>query len=313
MLIELDLKTYRHFFHTDPHPFISEPFISLNQEKADRIVRLAEEGNKPGMGLVAGLKNGMILSPFSAPFGGFHFRHENIYPGEINGYLLSLKEYIVAEGLQGIDLVLPPDLYNQTFNAKIVNALIRSGFQSELPEITSWIDLEGFQGSFSHKNSREYYRQSVRNGLIFKPVEQTDEKREVYDLISQNRARFGRPIHMTFDDVINTSELWTTDFFMVTSIDHTIVASGIFYRSHPEIIYALFWGDNEAGRPLRAMDFLAFNIWSYYKDLGFKHIDLGISTESGVPNEGLLRFKESHNGTSSLKYRFLWHNQHVQS
>lgn len=313
MLIEFELRTYRHFFPTNPHPFISEPFISLNQEKVDRIIHLADDSNKPGMGLVAGLKNGMILSPFSAPFGGFHFRHDNLYTSEIEKYLSSLKEYIVKEGLQGIDLVLPPDLYNQTFNAKTVNALIRSGFHSELPELTSWIDLDQFQGSFSHKNSREYYKQSLRNGLIFKVAENADEKKEVYDLISQNRARFGRPIYMTFDDVINTSELWTTDFFKVTSIDHTIVASGIFYQSHPEIIYALFWGDNEAGRPLRAMDFIAFNIWSYYKDLGFKYIDLGISTESGIPNEGLLRFKESHNGTSSLKYRFLWYNQDVQS
>ena len=313
MLIELDPKTFRHFFPTDPHPFVSGPFITLNQKKADRIIRLAEDSLKLGMGLVAGVKQGLILSPFSAPFGGFHFKNENLYTGEIDGFLVQLQEYIVKEGLQGMELTLPPDLYHQTFNAKMVNALIRGGFQSELPDITGWIELDQFEGSFSYKNSREYYKQSVKNGLIFKPVTDREERNEAYELIRDNRARFGRPIYMTFDDIIHTSELWTTDFFQVTSADYHMVASGIFYRSHPEIIYALFWGDNEAGRPLRAMDFLAFNIWSYYKDLGFKYIDLGISTESGIPNEGLLRFKESHNGTSSLKYKFHWYNQDVQS
>ena len=313
MLIELDPKTFRHFFPTDPHPFVSGPFITLNQKKADRIIRLAEDSLKLGMGLVAGVKQGLILSPFSAPFGGFHFKNENMYTGEIDGFLDQLKEYIVAEGLQGMELTLPPDLYHQTFNAKMVNALIRGGFQSELPDITGWIELDQFEGSFSYKNSREYYRQALRNGLFFKTVTEREEQNEVYELIRENRARFGRPIYMTFDDIIHTSELWTTDFFQVTSADHHMVASGIFYRSHPAIIHALFWGDNEAGRPLRAMDFLAFNIWSYYKDLGFKYIDLGISTESGIPNEGLLRFKESHNGTSSLKYKFRWNIQRVQN
>jgi hypothetical protein len=60
------------------------------------------------------------------------------------------------------------------------------------------------------------------------------------------------------------------------------------------------------------MDFLAYNLWFYYKDLGFKYIDAGVSTESGIPNEGLLRFKDTHNAISSLKYRYYWHKGEVQ-
>ena len=78
------------------------------------------------------------------------------------------------------------------------------------------------------------------------------------------------------------------------------------YRCHPEIVYALFWGDNEAGRPLRAMDFQAMHLWMHYKKAGYRFLDLGISTESGIPNEGLLRFKESHNAETSIRYKFSW-------
>ncbi|MCB0806728.1 MAG: hypothetical protein KDC05_13095, partial [Bacteroidales bacterium] len=70
------------------------------------------------------------------------------------------------------------------------------------------------------------------------------------------------------------------------------------------ITYAVFWGDSENGRPLRAMDFMLFNLWNHYKDRKFKYIDLGISTESGIPNSGLLRFKETHDCTSSLRFSF---------
>ncbi len=306
MLIEVNAKQYCGFFPFNPHPFISDPFIELNKSKAERIIRLIGPDEKPAIGLVAGVKNGFIVSPFSAPFGGFHFKNETVYISEIDKFSIFLKDYIVSQGFQGIELTLPPDIYHASFNAKTVNTLLRNGYRSILPEITNWVNLLHFTGDFSQRNSREYYRQAIRNGLAFELVTGSEEQEEIYDLICQNRARFGRPIYMTINDVRETGQLWPIDFFKVTNPEKTIVASAIFYRSHPEISYALFWGDNEVGRPLRAMDFLAFNLWSYYKNLGYKFIDLGISTETGTPNEGLLRFKESHDSTSSLRFKFVW-------
>lgn len=309
MLIDVDAKTYSGFFPSNPNPFISDPFIELNKGKTERVIRLADDGEKPGIGLIAGIKGGMIQSPFSAPFGGFHFRNEIMYISEIDQFITGLQEYIVAQVLQGMEITLPPDIYHSSFNTKSVNAFIRKGFQPALPEITGWVDLNLFQGNFTQKNSREYFRQALRNGLSFDITADAEEKEHIYELIRQNRAKFGRPIFMTFKDILNTSALWPTDFFKVIAKDGTLVASAIFYRSHPEIVYALFWGDNETGRPLRAMDFLAFNLWLYYKELGYKYIDLGVSTEAGIPNEGLLRFKESHEATSSLRYKFSWKNK----
>jgi len=306
MLIELDSKEYRKFFSSDPHPFVSDLFIGLNKEKAERILRLIEDSNKPAMGLIAGVKEGVVLSPFSAPFGGFHFRKDIMYISEIDHYISLLKKHIISQGLQRIEIILPPDIYHLTFNTKVVSSLIRNGFQPTLPEITNWVNLEQFDGSFTQRNSREYYRQAERNELSFDLTTDQDEKKLIYDLIRENRAKFNRPIYMTFADILNMDSLWPVDYFKVLSKDGAMVASAIFYRSHPEICYAVFWGDNELGRPLRAMDYLTFQLWSYYKAMGYKYIDLGISTEKGEPNEGLLRFKESHEATSSLRYKFVW-------
>jgi hypothetical protein len=57
------------------------------------------------------------------------------------------------------------------------------------------------------------------------------------------------------------------------------------------------------------MDFLVFNLWSHYKAAGFTLIDLGISTVEGIPNEGLLRFKETHECQSSLRFTLKWMSQ----
>jgi hypothetical protein len=307
MLIECSTIDYKKLFPVNPNPFITEDFLELNKKKTEGLFRLINDTDKPSLGLVAGLKNGILKSPFSAPFGGFHFKNSNVYISEIDEFLKSLQLFITSHKLDGFELTLPPSIYHETFNAKAISSLIRTGFHTTVPEITNWIDLYSFREEFNQKNSREYYRQSIRNGLNFEFAESTPEKKEVYELIRQNRAKFGRPIYMTFDDIMNTGLLWPVDFFKVTDPEKSIVASAIFYRCHPTIAYAVFWGDNEAGRPLRAMDFLAFHLWSHYKKAGYNYIDLGISTESGNPNEGLLRFKESHNGISSLRYAFSWH------
>ena len=306
MLLEVDKNTYKKYFPSNPHPFISESFIELNKNKVEKIIRLVDEADVSSIGFVVGIRNGVLYSPFSAPFGGFHFRNEIIYVKEIDMFISSLQEFIVSNGFRGVEIVLPPDLYHLTFNTKIINALIRNGFETGPPEITNWVNLESFSGTFTQKNSREYYRQAVRNGLSFHVVTGAHEKRLIYELICENRAKFGRPIYMTFEDLMDTNSLWPVDFIKIDNGDKEIVASAIFYRSLPDICFAVFWGDNEVGRPLRAMDFLTFSLWNYYKKLEFKYIDLGISTEAGIPNEGLLRFKESHESVSSLKYKFTW-------
>jgi hypothetical protein len=119
----------------------------------------------------------------------------------------------------------------------------------------------------------------------------------------------GRPIHMSFEDVLSATTIFPTDFFKVVNVDQEIIAGAIMYRFHKEIVYALLWGDSLNGRSDRAMDFLVFNLWSHYKAAGFNVIDLGISTVEGIPNEGLLRFKETHECQSSLRFTFKWMSQ----
>ncbi len=135
------------------------------------------------IGLIAGIKNGVLQSPFSAPFGGFHFRNEIIYTGELDNYLISLKEYIKSNRLKGIEITLPPDIYHLTFNAKIVNSLFRNGFQIKLLDITNWVNLHEFNGAFILKSSKKYYNQAVRHNLTFEIASLEEDKRSVFDLI----------------------------------------------------------------------------------------------------------------------------------
>ena len=68
---EVSEEEYRRRFPQPLHVFNSLPFIALNAAKVDRVryILTGDEG-RTRMGLVAGQRDGMLLSPFSAPYGG---------------------------------------------------------------------------------------------------------------------------------------------------------------------------------------------------------------------------------------------------
>jgi len=308
MMLEIDAKRYHDYFPTDPHLFVSESFTMLNAAKVERIVRLIQDNDKVQIGLVAGISNGVLKAPFSAPFGGFHYKNQNIYPSAVESYITDLLQYASKTNLKEVSLTLPPDIYSQSFNTKAVNVLLRSGFEMTLPEITNWVALTDFDGTYSHASSRTYYNQTIKNKLEFQMTDDAEDMQAIYKLIAANRKQKDRPIYMTFNDLLETGKLFMTDYFKVTDANGKLLAGAIFYRAHPKIAYAVLWGDATEGRPLRAMDFLIFSLWTFYKKREFTFIDLGTSTENGIPNEGLLRFKETHSCISSLRYSFTWKN-----
>ena len=307
MLVDIGIDDYYRDFTKDPHPFISKSFIQLNRDKVDRLIALTDSTGKPELGLICGIRDKVVISPFSAPFGGFHFKNEKIYIDRIDSFLDQLKDFVVSTGLDSIKISLPPDIYHMTINAKFCNSFLRKGYVLEISEITNWIDLNNFNNRYDQKNSREYYRQALRCNLVFSDTKLESDIKEIYNLIKNNRSKYGRPIYMSLDDIKNMEGLVPVDYFKVLSQNGEIVASAIFYRIYNNIAYAVFWGDNDSGRPLRAMDFLIFNLLTYFKELGFRFIDLGRSTEDGLPNIGLLRFKETHQAVSSIRYRFCWY------
>ena len=52
------------------------------------------------------------------------------------------------------------------------------------------------------------------------------------------------------------------------------------------------------------MNYLAYSLFDYYADNGLRILDIGPSTEDGIPNYGLCEFKESIGCSVTMKYSF---------
>ncbi len=306
MIINVNAKRYTERFPVNPTPYISEPFIELHKDRVNWVVRLFEDQKKVSIGLAAGVCDGILKSPISAPYGGFHFHNNNIRIGEIDRFIAQLIQYVTNQNLNTIQLILPPDIYCHSFNSKMVNSLLRNGFSMDIPEITNWVDLRKFRGEFSCRNSQHNYNQSLRYNLSFHYVVSEAERKDAYNVVCINRQRLGHLMHMTFDDFLEVDRLWPVDFFQIRSREGDILAAAIFYRGHPKIVQGICWGDSERGRSFRAMNFCSLNLWNYYKKMDFDYIDLGTSSEYGIPNDGLIRFKEDINCNSALRFSFRW-------
>lgn len=309
MLSDISQKEYKNYFPFDPNPFISEKFIDHNSYKVDKIVRLIDTDTKDvALGLVAGIKDNKLLAPFSAPFGGFHFRYEAIFYDRIYDFLSKLKQYVTEQNLECASITLSPNMYNPTFNAKAVNAFIRLGFTMPPPDILSYINLKEFRGEWIKSEVQQNCNKAIRNGLTFSLV--TDEKsmEEVYAIIETNRENQNRPIHMTLNELLEVNNIIPVDFFLVRNQRGEGVSSAVFYRGDEKIVHGVFVGDLLSARKLGGVDFMFLNLFNHYKEKGYDYIDLGKSSSQGEPNIGLVRFKEIHNCTSSLLYTFMWDN-----
>lgn len=305
MLVEVSKVEYRKHFPTDASPFISEAFVDLIEKKQDRVVRLMKEGD-PSIGLLVGLKDGKLCSPFSAPFGGFHYNHEYMFYNVVHEFLSDLKEYVSREGLKQVVITLPPDLYQVNMNAKLVNAFIQLGYTMGLPDINNWVNLNEFDGTWVKSVVAQNCRKAVKHGLTWSVATERKELEETYQVIYNNREEQGRKIFMTLEDILEVRKVFPIDFFQIRDKEGKVVGASIFYRGHEKIIQGVFMGDDMEKRNLGTMNYMYSNIYEYYKELGYEYIDLGVSSLEGEPNHGLIRFKELHNSKTSLRFTFTW-------
>lgn len=312
MLTEVSKETYRKHFQTDPHPYISEGFLGLVEDKAEKTIRLMDESNK-SMGLVLGVKDNALCSPFSAPFGGFHFSHEYLFYEVIFNFVEDLRTFVKVNDFKTVNITLPPDIYHINTNAKSINALIRAGYTMGTPDITNWIDLLSFNGKWTYDKVANKCRRAIKHQLTFEQASDDISRQEAYRVIYNNRAELDRRIHMSLDDILEVEKIMPVDFFLVKERTGESAGAGIFYRGHEKMVQGIFMGDDLKKRDLGIIDFLYLNLYDHYKQSGYHFVDFGTSSQNGEPNSGLIRFKEIHNCATSLRHRFSWVNGDLES
>ncbi|XVJ67669.1 MAG: hypothetical protein HEQ40_16390 [Lacibacter sp.] len=288
------------------HIFNAAAFTELNSSKCEEAFYLLYKDSKYRLGLTAGKRGGMLLSPFSAPFGGFSFLKQDVQIAVIEKAVQQLEVFALSKSCSAIRLILPPLIYNETFLAKQINVLYRLGYRNSNLDLDFYIPL---QSGASYEellwyNAKKNLRISQQQGFeVTVCNEDVTAQQTIYEVIRENRISKGKPMNMSWEDIRSTASVIPTDFFLLKRGDEAI-AGAIVYKAAAGIRYVPFWGDRPGYTPQKPMNFLSHYIAEFYRRAGDQYLHIGISTENSVPNYGLCEFKESIGCTITPKLSF---------
>lgn len=288
-----------------PHIYNTVAFNELNRPKAKALHYLGFfDGAKPRLGIILGERRGMLLSPFSAPFGGFSQAKPQTAAFVFEAVSL-LKEYGQAHNMS-VRITLPPPIYATSLTSLTASALSLHGR-------LLWSDVNYHRDlnfddtplkSFSQK-ARNQWRLAVKNGLLVEKYEKPSEVtlHRVYSVIKENHEMLGYPLRMTFEDVVMTAGV-VNAFVFIGSKEDKDKAAALIYPASDENAQVIYWGDRLEARGQNLMNLLAAEVMTACRDMGFKRLDIGPSSSEGVPAAGLCRFKESLGCTATVKPTF---------
>lgn len=295
-LEEVSASTYQEVIREPYTVFNSAPFNSLNSDKVERVFYFLFRDSKYRLGLIAAQNQGALVSPFSAPYGGFTPIYNDVKIQSIEEAVDLTIVWAKQRGLTKIKFTLPPPVYNESYLAKVSNVLYRRNFGIDTLELNFHFNLSKLTDDYTGtiwRNARKNLAISFASKLEFDQCLTVENKEAAYNVIQYNRAVRGKPLRMQWKQVLATSEIIPSDFFLVRTAEKKEAAAAIVFKVAPGIAQVIYWGDIPDFQNLKTMNFLSFKVFEFYKERSFRVVDIGYSTDDSIPNYGLCEFKES--------------------
>ena len=304
-ICEVDATQYSEVFPKPYHVFNAAAFNAVNAYKCEQVFYLLFQDPKVRLGIIFGVRDTKLVSPFSAPFGGFEAISEDLRLQQIDAALQALTIWAKAKNFTGIKIVAPSFFYNSNFLNKVFNCLYRDNFENANIELNYQFPTNKFDKNYETTiwyNARKNLNRALKADLTFEKLK-TENGQLAYNVIAQNRKERGFPLRMTWEQVAETMLVINVDFFLVKKEEEHIGAA-ILFKVAEGIVQVVYWGDLPQYSESKTMNFLSYHVFKYYKEFGISIIDIGPSTEDSIPNNGLCEFKESIGCDISIKTEF---------
>lgn len=304
-LLEVTAEEYGKLFGEYQYFYNSKNFHTLNKTKTGQVVYFLFRERKKKLALVAGVTDGIMRIPYSAPFAVFETMQGYIKIEEIDYALRLLDGYADTHNIRKIFFRCPPIFYDVGFISKMCNCLLRDEYQIAMCDLNYQFNF-GKKGDYMdllHRNAKKNLKQAMQKNFIFFHCNTIEEKKEAYRIIEENRKSKGYPLRMSYEQVMDTVQFTAHDFFILQSGEIGI-ASAIVFQVNRECYQVIYWGNIKGTEHLRPMNYLAYKLYQYYLEQGIAFLDIGPSTEDGMPNYGLCDFKESIGCEVSAKYTY---------
>lgn len=288
--------------------FHSSAFNELNAGRAAEVKYLCLQTSEFICGLIVGKRNDQWFSPFSAPFGGIEYVGF-IHKSTKAAVLRDLKEFLLQNSIFPLHVTLPPEGYSKELGCFDPVDYLNEGFIMKYSDVNFHIELDG--SDYSKKLQRNA-RKNLNQAVSFLPelilCSNDSMEEEAYEIIRQNRSEKGYPLKMSYSQIKETKKA-VEMFFYILRVQDANIAAALVYHISPRIAMVVYWGHLEKYNDFRPINALSWYLVNHYKDLGYKILDIGPSSEFGVLNEGLANFKRSIGCVQTQKMTIIYDQQ----
>ena len=303
-LLNVSKEEYQAIVSNVRYIYDSVWFHELNSEKVENIYYLIFKNSKYKCGIIVGIKEQQALMPYSAPFS--MIEKINIMDvEEIEEVVSLLENFLYERCIRKIFFRMPPLFYDETFISEIQNVLIRKKYSISSFDLNYQYYISDEQEYWNrlHRNARKNLKKALKGEWKFIHCDTIESKKTAYDVIAINRKSKGYPLRMSWDAVKTTVSNIENDFFLL-EVGGEVIASAVVFGVTDDIYQVIYWGDIPNHGLERPMNYLAYSVYLYYLRKGIRVLDIGPSTEDGIPNYGLCSFKKSIGCEVSSKLTF---------
>lgn len=231
------------------------------------------------------------INGWLAPFGGIDWRRDFWKPELIHEAICSHDWADLHQ------MSCKPALYSE-IEPMAMNALYCAGWRVHGVSLNFAIPATSPMNYMSSlpRQTRHTLQQSQDGGMNHAVALSDESWRECYDLLAENRRVKGRKLSLDFDYVLAMKEAFGELVTMHATFDASdrLVAAALLYRVAKGIDVVQWHGDlPEHGLPFSPMPYMVASYVMTAMEQGATVVDLGISSNDGVPDPGLCRFKRS--------------------
>ena len=255
--------------------------------------------------------DGIFVSLAGASLGGPAVKKS--LPAEACLHLIeALQLYCESAGWRGIEITLPPPVYNDEPDQLIEFALHVRGFELVHRSMPLLIPLDrqkhdDYQRLF-RQSQRSYVRACRRKGVV---VTETgiEGLGEFLELLAETYAKLGalpthtpEEIESLFRRVPARLRIWSA------KLDGATIASVLLFVLNRNICNTFYICDRASHREFHGVTVLFAEIIDVLANRGFRYLDLGPSASSAHFNRGVVSFKESLGARAFCRDRWGWRN-----
>lgn len=289
----------------DPFVFNTEAHRKLQSAKGWHSFHLVRKDKKKILASIHFcVKDGLALSPASAPFGSLELS-PTITTSQLFEFIGFCEKKLIDFGVERIEIKSYPEQYNISQHNTLTVLFFNHQFSIKNAELGACIKIEdrSFNEIIDSWENRKL-RQAIKSGLKFKSIKNS-EMDKIYDFILSCRLERGQGLSMTLKDLNKTFKKLNSHFILFGVYQHDeLVAAAITIKVNTKILYNFYSAHSKTSEKLSPIVLLIDGIYSWCVKHHIDLLDMGTSALGGRPNFSLIDFKLRLGAIPSMKLTF---------